>query len=273
LRVHPSRVGLQRLLALGDPFLRRLQASRAEDVALADPFQPVLQLDQVDLVLLQLGVGEVIGVVLLIQLREEVLALVQDLLVLVITGRLELGPDLLLPGEDRAGQQGRGPGHLEDLAPELAHAALGGDARGQRSGGVLQVDGAQALQPAPDGRAEPGGLGRNPVDEQQPAVALLLTSALLHLLILSATATGPRYPVSKRVCERRLSIRLISSCSPRISSSLGDSAIVAVRMNATMLIPSTSGSRKLSAVAPPAPPRTIPAGPVEAYIRIEAMPV
>jgi hypothetical protein len=68
-------------------------------------------------------------------------------------------------------------------------------------------------------------------------------------------------------------MRLISSASPRISSSLGDSAIVAVRMNATMLIPITSGSKKLCAVAPPAPPMTIPAGPVAAYIRIEAMPV
>jgi len=49
--------------------------------------------------------------------------------------------------------------------------------------------------------------------------------------------------------------------------------MVAVRTNETMLIPRTSGSRKLSAVAPPLPPMTMPAGPVAGNMRIAAIPV
>jgi hypothetical protein len=70
-----------------------------------------------------------------------------------------------------------------------------------------------------------------------------------------------------------LPIRSIRSFSVRISSSVGDSAIVAIRMNANTLIPRISGSRKLSAVAPPGPPMTIPAGPGARYIRMAAMPM
>jgi hypothetical protein len=54
---------------------------------------------------------------------------------------------------------------------------------------------------------------------------------------------------------------------------VGDSAIVAIEMNETTLMPRISGSRKLSAVAPPAPPMTMPAGPGARYIRIAAMPM
>jgi hypothetical protein len=70
-----------------------------------------------------------------------------------------------------------------------------------------------------------------------------------------------------------LPIRSIRSDSERISSLSGDSAIVAMEMNDRMLIPRISGSRKLSAVAPPGPPMTMPAGPGELYIRIAAMPM
>jgi hypothetical protein len=59
----------------------------------------------------------------------------------------------------------------------------------------------------------------------------------------------------------------------RISSPVGDSAIVAIEMNETTLIPRISGSRKLSAVAPPGPPMTMPAGPAARYIRIAAIPM
>jgi hypothetical protein len=68
-------------------------------------------------------------------------------------------------------------------------------------------------------------------------------------------------------------MRSIRAVSVRISASLGESAMVAIRMKDTMLIPRISGSRKLSAVAPPAPPMTIPAGPAARYIRIAAIPV
>ena len=68
-------------------------------------------------------------------------------------------------------------------------------------------------------------------------------------------------------------MRSIRSDSSRISSSVGDRDTVAVSTNVTMLMPRMSGSRKLSAVAPPVPPITIPAGPGEAYMRIAAIPV
>jgi hypothetical protein len=70
-----------------------------------------------------------------------------------------------------------------------------------------------------------------------------------------------------------LLIRSISSFSLRISSPVGDSAIVAIEMNETTQIPRISGSRKLSAVAPPEPPMTMPAGPAARYIRIAAIPM
>ena len=54
---------------------------------------------------------------------------------------------------------------------------------------------------------------------------------------------------------------------------MGDSAIVAIEMNETTQIPRISGSRKLSAVAPPEPPMTMPAGPAARYMRIAAIPM
>src|SRR5580700_1615175 len=119
LGVHPGGVRLERLLALLEGLLAGRPPAGAEDIPLDDLREPVPELDQVDLVLLELGVGEVVLVVLLLHLPEEVLALVHDLLVLVVASRLELRPDLLLPGQHRAGQQRGGPGHVQDLAPEL----------------------------------------------------------------------------------------------------------------------------------------------------------
>jgi hypothetical protein len=49
--------------------------------------------------------------------------------------------------------------------------------------------------------------------------------------------------------------------------------MVAVSANETMLIPRIRGSRKLSALAPPLPPMTIPAGPLARCICMDAMPV
>src|SRR3984957_19492749 len=84
LSVDPGRVRLERLLALVEELLAGLPAAGAEDVPVDDLREPVAQLDQVDLVLLELGVGEVVLVVLLLHLPQEVLALVDDLLVLVV---------------------------------------------------------------------------------------------------------------------------------------------------------------------------------------------
>ena len=73
LGVHPRGVGLERLLALVERLLDRLPSVRVERVTLPDLGEPVAQLDQVDLVLLEFGVGEVVRGVLVFDLLEEVL--------------------------------------------------------------------------------------------------------------------------------------------------------------------------------------------------------
>src|SRR5215469_13259402 len=92
-------VGFQRLLAFLDRLFRRVPPVGAEDVAVAHLGEPVAQLDQVDLVLLELGVGEVAGCVLLHHLGKEVLAAVHDFLVLVVPCRLERVMDLRATGQ------------------------------------------------------------------------------------------------------------------------------------------------------------------------------
>src|ERR1700739_4259133 len=84
LGVAPGGVRLKRLLAvLEGPLAGRLSAG-TERIPLDDLRVPVPELDEVHLVLLKLGVGEVVLVVLLLKLPQEVLALVDDLLVLVV---------------------------------------------------------------------------------------------------------------------------------------------------------------------------------------------
>ena len=61
----------------------------------------------------------------------------------------------------------------------------------------------------------------------------------------------------------------MSSASAVISSSFGDSAIVAVSTNVVRLTPMISGSRKDSALAPP----IVIAWPDGGEMRIAAMPV
>src|SRR6266702_3612587 len=174
LGVDPGRVLLQRLPAPLERPLRGRAAAGPEHVALPDPGEPLLQLVQVDLVLLQLREGVVAGHVLLLYLRQEVLTAVHDLLVLVVPGRLERRVHLLRPGQDGTREQHRRPAHVEDLAAQLAQRPLRAQARRQGRRGVLQVDRAQALQPPPHRRAEPARLGRHPVDQQQPALRGLL---------------------------------------------------------------------------------------------------
>src|SRR6202046_3048 len=169
-RVDPRRVVVQRLLAGLEGLLRLGAAGRAERGPRPHPGEPGPQLDQIDLVLLELGVGEVVGHVLLLHLAQEVLAAVDDLLVLVVPGGLERRPHFLRARQDAAGQQRRRALHVEDLAAQLAQRPLVAHADGQRGGGVLQVDGPQALEPAPHRRPEAAGLGRDPVDEDQPAL-------------------------------------------------------------------------------------------------------
>jgi len=74
----------------------------------------------VDLVLLQFGETEVLGRELLVDAGQEVLALVDDLLVLVVARRLEGRRHVRTARDHRAAEQHRGPGHLEDLVPQLA---------------------------------------------------------------------------------------------------------------------------------------------------------
>src|SRR5260370_15672410 len=78
LCVDAGGIRLKRLLARLEGLLGRRPAVRAEDVALSHLREPVPQLDQVDLVLLKLRVGEVVLVVFLLHLAKEVRALVDD---------------------------------------------------------------------------------------------------------------------------------------------------------------------------------------------------
>src|SRR5580693_9526164 len=89
LGVDPGGVGLERLLAPVEELLAGGATAGAEDIPVDDLREPVPELDEVDLVLLELGVSEVVLVVLLLHLPQEVLALVDDLLVLVVARRLE----------------------------------------------------------------------------------------------------------------------------------------------------------------------------------------
>ena len=169
LGVDPGRIGLERLLALVEELLAGGPSAGAEGIPLDDLRQPVPQLDQVDLVLLELGVGEVVLVVLLLHLPEEVLALVDDLLVLVVARRLEHGEYLRLPGQHRDGHQHGRPGHVRDLAPQLAQRPLVRGRGRQRRHRVLQVDRAERLDAPPHGGTQPGRLRRHPVNKQQPS--------------------------------------------------------------------------------------------------------
>src|SRR6185312_10166347 len=76
LGIDPGRVRLERQLALLEELLAGRPPAGAEDIPLDDLRKPVLELDEVDLVLLKLGVGEVVVVVLLLDLPEDVLAVV-----------------------------------------------------------------------------------------------------------------------------------------------------------------------------------------------------
>jgi hypothetical protein len=67
-------------------------------------------------------------------------------------------------------------------------------------------------------------------------------------------------------------MRAMSSASSRISASVGDSEMTAVRTNVRMLMPRMSGSRKDSALAPPSMP-TMPVAAAVAYTCMAAMPV
>ena len=60
LGVNPGRIGFKGELALLDRLLGRLPAVRVERVTLSHLGEPVAQLDQVDLVLLEFGVSEVV---------------------------------------------------------------------------------------------------------------------------------------------------------------------------------------------------------------------
>src|ERR1700691_1174586 len=76
LGVYPGGVRLQRLLAPLEGLFRGLPPVGVEDVALPHLGEPVAQLDEVDLVFLELRVGEVVLGVLLLHLLEEILAAV-----------------------------------------------------------------------------------------------------------------------------------------------------------------------------------------------------
>src|SRR5207302_634008 len=108
-----------------------------------------------------------------------------------------------LAGQDVTREQHRRPGHVLDLPSELAQRALGGRAGWQGGGRILQVDGAQALDPPPYGGTQPGWLGWYAVYKDQPLRVLGFLGRLLgHLTILPDPAEAP--------CSRRLHDRASS---------------------------------------------------------------
>jgi len=108
------------------------------------------------------------------------------------------------PAQDK---QDRGARHLQDLVAQFAQRALAGRTGGQRRGRVLQVDRSQPLQPPPHRRAQPGGFGGNPVNQQQPACAVRGRFDLLPGF--STCATTPFCPVAVLVTAKavRLAVR------------------------------------------------------------------
>ena len=103
--------------------------------------------------------------------RGEGAELLGELLVILVARSVEQGPDLLV-GEalDEPGlADDRLAAALHDLAQEPLEVLLRLGRRGQRVDGVLDRDRADALEPPPDLDPQVGGLGRQLMDQQQPA--------------------------------------------------------------------------------------------------------
>src|SRR5664279_4098205 len=115
LGVHAGRVTLQLDRAPTQRLERRYPARGREHIALRHLREPVHQLHMIDLVLLQLRETEMTRHELLLDTGEEVLALIHDLLILVVTGGPERRDDLALAGQYGTGQQHRGPVHGQYL--------------------------------------------------------------------------------------------------------------------------------------------------------------
>jgi len=113
--VDAGGVLLKNVFTAFDRILRRLESARPEHIAGPNSLKPPLKLDQVDFILFEFGVGEVIGLVFLADLLEEVRTLVDDLLVLVVSGRVERVNELVLTGQRGGAEQGRPSAHFLDL--------------------------------------------------------------------------------------------------------------------------------------------------------------
>jgi len=114
---HALGVGVEQRFTRSQPLLGIKCQGRPREIELANLPQPRLELLQVNIVRHQIGVGELVGCSLLGDLSLEVLSLVEEFGVLLITVSLETDDHLFcLPAVecDRLQQDGIA-GHLTDL--------------------------------------------------------------------------------------------------------------------------------------------------------------
>ena len=132
--------------------------------------KPAFQLGEIDVVLLEFGVGEVLFVVLLAQLSQEILAAIDDLFVLVVARRVEHLEQVPLARQRGGVEEVRGTADLGDLGAQRAKRPFGRRAGRERGSRVLNIDGAEPLDLPPHPGAQTGRLARDAVDEQQPVL-------------------------------------------------------------------------------------------------------
>ena len=120
LGVDTGGVLLEHLLTFAERRFGFGPTGGSEPVPRLHLLQPVDQLGVVDLVLLELGIGEVLLGVFLLHFGQEALAAVDDLLVLIGPGSLEGVQDALVTRQHGRLEQHAGSVHRHDLALQLA---------------------------------------------------------------------------------------------------------------------------------------------------------
>src|SRR5215216_2123961 len=167
--IHRGGERLQILPARKDRSPRLLGRRRTETVPEFHLAQPGLQFVEVLLILLKLGEGELPHRALPLELGVEVTALTQDLHVLGVA-RLPKGPHQrrLVAYRFTSQKVGR-PTKLPYLLGRAPHRPLARRVLRQRRYPVLQVNRPSSLELPPHARPKAGGLGRQLVDQDEPA--------------------------------------------------------------------------------------------------------
>ena len=159
---------VQPALELEEEPFSRLAAVGTEEVDRGDLGEPRLQARE-----LRLRLRAPLRQRIVAERRGDGAELLGEFLVILITRSVEQGPNLLI-GEalDEPGlADDRLAAALHDLAQEPLEVLLRLGRRGERVDGVLDRDGADALEPPPDLDPQVGGLGRQLVDQQEPALS------------------------------------------------------------------------------------------------------